>query len=294
MLSTVTRRSDRNYESRMHFTLRIDLSDPDIHRSVPGMLYHYTDAAGLTGIVKSECRLSATQHHYVNDSDEIRFGHKIAVEALGELAIDSDLKALAIAKTDALLQGPSFIACLSAHQDILTQWRLYAKETAGYCLGFKDPRPDAYHAGEDGEARVAYDLFECVYGETKLRERLAQRFQRKIDRLKEVATDDKSDVLTDQLAQVAWRYAQLAKHEHFLFESEWRFVVWEADPVIQYRLTKRGLTPYLFTDKLKLEEVWIGPGVGPTPEEARDAVTKFLATQGLSPKVLHWKTSYRG
>src|SRR5688572_29983811 len=112
----------------------MDLNDPDFHGQAPSMLYHYTDAAGLTGVVKSGCQLLAAHHEYVNDSDEIRFGHKIAVEVLKELDVDGDVMERAMAKTSELLEGPSFIACLSAAQHVLPQWRLYANETAGYCL----------------------------------------------------------------------------------------------------------------------------------------------------------------
>lgn len=268
-----------------------DLNDPDLHVRAPAMLYHYTDAAGLTGFVKAGCQLLAAHHEYVNDSDEIRFGHKIAVEVLEGLDIDHHVKAMAIAKTSELLEGPSFIACLSTNPHVLPQWRLYANETAGYCLGFKDPESIGYAAGDD--AAISYTLRECIYGADQLRARLEERFRRKIDRLAEVVDDEKSEVLAQNLAQVAWRYSQHAKHEHFKFESEWRFVVWESHPDTEYRLTRRGLTPFLFSDRLNLAEVWVGPGVGPTREKARDDVTAFLAQHRLHAKVLSWETSYR-
>lgn len=261
------------------------------------MLYHYTDAAGLTGFVKSKCELLATHHQYVNDSDEISFGHKIGIDVLIRLGLDRRVTEMAIAKTDNLLKEPSFIACLSEDWDVLPQWRLYANDTAGYCLGFKDPESQYYTAGED--EHLAYTLCQCMYGASQLRARLEERFRRKIElipkvkRLQKVSDDERNEILAGHLAQVAWRYAQLSKHEHFQFESEWRFVVSESNPVAQYRLTKRGLTPYLFTDQLQLEEVWIGPGVGPDPEKANAEVSEFLAMYGLKPTVRSWPTSYR-
>lgn len=275
----------------------LDLNDPDLHGPTPSMLYHYTDAAGLTGFAQSDCRLLAANHKYVNDRDEIRFGQKIAAKILRRLDIDEELKALTIAKTTELLEEPFFIACFSADAHVLPQWRLYANDTAGYCLGFKKLESTSYTAGNYDT--VSYTLRQCIYGAAKLQEQLEKRFRRKLEefarvkKLKNVSAVDRNEVLADHLAQIAWRHAQLAKHEHFEFESEWRFVVWESAPEIEYRLTRRGLTPYLFTDSLKLEEVWIGPGVGPNRKKAHAAVSEFLAKHGLSPTVRHWKTSYR-
>jgi hypothetical protein len=274
-----------------------DLNDPDLHQPTRPMLYHYTDAAGLTGFVKSKCELLATHHQYVNDSDEINFGHKIAIDVLIRLGLHRRVIETAIAKTDDLLKEPSFIACLSENWNVLPQWRLYANDTAGYCLGFKDPESKFYSAGED--EHLAYTLCECKYGAPKLRARLEERFRRKIElipnvkRLQKVSDDERNEVLAGHLAQVAWRYAQLSKHEHFQFESEWRFVVSESNPVIQYRLTRRGLTPHLFSDKLELAEVWVGPGIGPTPEKACEDVSEFLAKHALSATVRPFVTSYR-
>jgi hypothetical protein len=63
----------------------------DIHNSIDAPLYHYTDAAGLEGIIKSQ-EIWFSSHAHLNDPGEITYGMKIASKILKEIGAESDRK----------------------------------------------------------------------------------------------------------------------------------------------------------------------------------------------------------
>lgn len=130
-------------------------------------LFHYTDAGGLLGILKSET-LWARHAAYLNDAEEITYGLNAILKELKSMTLslsmpkeldDDELwpstmkrgrwlatKALfvltAAATQDRMnfLQqnaGP-FVTCLTVERDRLSQWRGYSGD-GGYAIGF-DPQ----------------------------------------------------------------------------------------------------------------------------------------------------------
>jgi len=55
-----------------------------LHAERPPMLYHYTTAAGLIGIVGSQ-RLWATNARFLNDPSEIRYALRVISDTVGEM-----------------------------------------------------------------------------------------------------------------------------------------------------------------------------------------------------------------
>jgi hypothetical protein len=131
----------------------------------PSTLYHYTDAAGLYGIVKPSfsswevdnpaleesltkaAQLRASDVRYMNNSQELKFGGKFFVTRLSEPATDSTLsenaqkacrKLAAIFSTEDVFNWDlrCFAACLCSDGDLLSQWRGYAAGVGGYAIGF--------------------------------------------------------------------------------------------------------------------------------------------------------------
>jgi hypothetical protein len=51
--------------------------------------------------------------------------------------------------------------------------------------------------------------------------------------------------------------------------------------------------PYLPAGELEIEEVWIGPGVGPAPGLAKRTVEGFLRKHGINAKVDYWESPFR-
>jgi hypothetical protein len=274
-----------------------DFGNPDIFEDMepPPRLYHYTDTAGFLGIVESGVVLRATHHRYLNDGGEVRFGLGIASDVLDEMSphIGDSVRKLVEAKMSEILADDSFVACLSEDYSVLSQWRAYAKSGAGYCLGLRSTERVVSYG--DDASHWANHLVKCRYGTEENKAYFRARFARKIERgagARSVAGYD--EWLASELAEVAWRGAHQAKHHHFAEEKEWRFIVDGPGYATKFRVSARGLTPFLETERLELEEVWIGPGVGPGPEIAKQTAHRLMKQRGLDARVESWASPYIG
>ena len=107
-------------------------------------IWHYTDAEGLIGILKSG-KLWCTQVSCLNDSLEQRyFGDLVhaAVKVLWAKNTDANLAILlrtadeGLGVRDHASEG-HFVACFSEIEDDLGQWRGYGGGQCGYAIGFR-------------------------------------------------------------------------------------------------------------------------------------------------------------
>lgn len=117
------------------------------------VLYHYTSIGGLKGIIESSC-IHATNMKYLNDSKEFIFGldyfskvfphpdssfqlpvpegmplYDHFIEGLVNQTL-SELRRYSRKATD------YYVISFSRNPDVLSQWRAYGKESAGYCIKF--------------------------------------------------------------------------------------------------------------------------------------------------------------
>jgi hypothetical protein len=116
-------------------------------------IWHYTDAEGLVGILKSgqlwctqvSGQLWCTQVSCLNDSLEQRyFGDLVhaAVKARRAKNTDADIAILLRIADDSLdgrdfSAAGNFVACFSEVEDDLGQWRGYGGGQCGYSVGFR-------------------------------------------------------------------------------------------------------------------------------------------------------------
>jgi hypothetical protein len=121
-----------------------------------GMLFHYTSAEGLKGIIEKN-ELWATSAYYLNDSTEITYGYALLKEVLddwmAENLRDENSLSLGIARdfqrsfgVDLLNMGivqPIYLACFCEEDNLLSQWRTYG-QSGGYSLGFRLPAPELF------------------------------------------------------------------------------------------------------------------------------------------------------
>jgi hypothetical protein len=107
---------------------------------LPSLLYHYTGARGLQGILTSG-KLWATNVEYLNDETEMRFSRSILREVFTELVDETPeglgrmaLRALG-GMDDPWLSAQIFACCFCAQPDLLSMWRAYGS-SGGYSIGF--------------------------------------------------------------------------------------------------------------------------------------------------------------
>ena len=112
------------------------------HARRPRLLYHYTDAAGLLGMLKSQ-RLWATNSRFLNDPTETEYAAKLVTEIVKGLERDYPLPLFVEVNEGirGLLEtyidrGEQYLACFCENGDLLSQWRGYGATGGGYALGF--------------------------------------------------------------------------------------------------------------------------------------------------------------
>jgi hypothetical protein len=246
----------------------------------PPLLFHYTSAAGLQGIVQDR-KLWATDLRFLNDSSELA----LALELLR-----TEFDRIPMPEPDGYEDGPDgptpwwdgwvrnpverylrewedhfrcYVTCFCATDDLLSQWRGYTAGQ-GYSIGF-DPVglrtvPPHGNSFEDVEGPV---LAVARYDRVGVASILATWAER-------IAANRTGHPGTQGWHEVWWILPLLAsvKHEAFLEENEWRVVQVEpahfdvdTDPV-RFRPSPYGLVPYRalsFADNA-IRQVRIGPG----------------------------------
>ena len=119
-----------------------------------GLLYHYTTADGLKGIVEKN-ELWATSAYFLNDSAEITYGYGLLKKVLDDWLVKNprpeESLTLGLARNlrnwfgeDLLKRNviqPIYLACFCEDDNLLSQWRAYG-QSGGYSLGFRYPADD--------------------------------------------------------------------------------------------------------------------------------------------------------
>ena len=95
-----------------------------------GVLYHYTDFAGLKGILESHT-LWATYNRVMNDASEQVYAESLLSEEIDRLLAGSEIR-----KFIPFNPAKCFLTCFCETENLLSMWRGYAGAGGGYCLGF--------------------------------------------------------------------------------------------------------------------------------------------------------------
>jgi hypothetical protein len=127
-----------------------------------GPLLHFTDAAGLAGIIGSQ-KLWATRASCMNDASEISYGRDLG-RALVEDRVRTDPKSrflpswkTALAHFDALSEHvyiDAFVTSFCTHARKSVHWQEYGRRGHGYALGID---PSAFEVPGWSLAPVIYD-----------------------------------------------------------------------------------------------------------------------------------------
>jgi hypothetical protein len=282
------------------------------------ILWHYTDADGLLGILNSR-RIRATHVAHLNDPSELVHGEELAVSVASDLAnslAKDSGNDIAIAALTRFRLNWGTIR-LSASWEIfaasfcndqgnrLSQWRGYGGAGSGYSLGFK---------------RVAISiedyphlLVQVRYPEDPNTEKLRSSFDAIVAavQLSVAAGAERESVIALALAKlniVAQVFALKVKHAGFSEENEWRLVAipgiatGKGNPRIQYRPSNRGIVPYVAlpigdasTRRLPLHMIKVGPSNNPGASvRAVKELLKSLKYPDADSLVEHSGIPYRG
>lgn len=174
----------------------------------PGPIFHFTTAAGLLGILHTK-RMWATNTDYLNDTTEVAFGRRMALEIMhpryqelnhhvmpanlvtllkapGQVVTDTPIELLA---PWALLGGlmhslqtyrerQYYVTSFCESHDLLSQWRGYGNYGGGYAIGMEFTKPSVQLKDDH-----SYGLLKMLYDETKQRNLLTRFIDGVLDEL---------------------------------------------------------------------------------------------------------------
>jgi len=246
-----------------------------------GLLTHYTNLAGLIGIVESG-GFWLSDIRYLNDAEEYEHGRKLSCELIDRLAQRlryqpfSDVLEIARGIIMAPVQEPSFVACFSTEPDSLEQWRAYASGDDGVALVFEN-KP-AVNNPFMAEPRMHSS--QAIYDDKKKKRVILSTLSRhSIEYKKELLTGNTGGTLEPNiwarsLAAVLSNAFVTFKHRAFTTESEVRVItqlsqIARVNGKIQHRIRRGRIVPFVnssifFGDTganrlLPLREVIVGP-----------------------------------
>lgn len=204
---------------------------------VPQTIYHYTDWAGLRGILETGT-IRFGDIFYLNDPSELRHGVETALVILDEKGTTTkelpELSMFARQFRNILSSGVEaiahfFVCCFSRNGNDLGQWRSYADNGRGYVLGF------------DGAALVKAFSADCgpngqTFQITYPDERLKGMQRRLVDLvvplvslprgqgLDEATLNEYMRELQMRLALLVLQSSILFKHPAYMHEDEYRML----------------------------------------------------------------------
>jgi hypothetical protein len=272
----------------------------NVHRELPSGLFHYTDAAGLRGIIKSG-RLWATHIYYLNDTQEFKYATGV-INDLFQRRIDQSSGVIA----ERLVQlhnsynthvsiwqslADAYVVCFCADGNLLSQWRAYAANGEGFAIEF-EPRSLMEALKRDPDVAVNAKIFQVIYERQSQRQFVELAIEQLVSAMD---TNDPQQVL----GWVPLVFSEMAfcfKHDAFIEEQEWRLVfIPRSEHFLDVRISRGHLSPYASIQISELEErpPYISISHGPTLEARNTQKSPSNVARKSDPKVLEHNQNLR-
>lgn len=247
-----------------------------VEANPPEVVYHYTSAVGLFGILTSRS-IWASHILYLNDSSELLnttqliSDYKWNTEELSDILRDRVWLTRILRTAADFIETSSFlVASFSEESDLLSQWRGYCPAGVGYSVGFRT-------AGLAAIARNHQGRFaRCLYDKVEQQELLVSAFRVVCELGVEARSVKNSDDWPGGASHWASRFTReflpwfspLMKNGAFAEEREWRAIL-SADPRYSleqlFRPSEGIIVPYVGIaldsegGALPIEEIVVGP-----------------------------------
>jgi len=265
-----------------------------LYPELPGTaLYHYTDQAGLLGILMKK-EIWATHTQYLNDEEEYkhaleRFQQcvKLKVHEAATLPIVHALEGFA-KKAPRFPKANVCVSSFSEKPDSLSQWRAYGAPGSAFAIGF-----NAESLAKIADAQKIY-LARCIYSEADQATLLDLLVEDCVTfSLALTAAAAKKDI--SGALELLNVFAPIMKNAHFRDEHEWRFIARRVKPKeLDFRRGRSSITPYKVIPLagVKIDEIVVGPT--PSRDLSRDAVEQFALKFGhLDTRVRNTHVPFR-
>lgn len=220
-------------------------------KSIP-RLYHYTDLAGLNGIVSNN-DLWLTHVRFCNDDEELTHGQKVVVQTLAaekSKAIPAEQRAY-LEQVEELVNKPVpdgvYICCFCAEDNLLSQWRGYAANGVGVSIELK--HEEFEHVGGADCPHGLLRLWKVFYKEEDQRHIVAKA----LEFAWVMQTHLSIEKRVQNAADAIQFFIPTFKNRDFEKENEWRLIFTprpNAPVAPQFRTARNMLVPYYTLQKL--------------------------------------------
>lgn len=265
-------------------------------------LYHYTDAAGLQGIIANR-EMWFTNIFHQNDPSELGHGIKMACAELRAAGVAGGpiVQLFCERMIDGLIRQVGvvfvyFTTSFSRHCDDINQWRVYADNGRGFALGLK---PSFFHPTESHGRRPneRYWVGSVVYDEAEAIRRMKEPIGRVLETLNRPLVKQKANNSAIRLAfvnrmcvalgsPIIWN-SLTTKNPAYRDEQEVRLMslgeVESFKPYVKTRTRGSRLVPFIKVDiggGDKVDNVVIGPAAD---KKAADALAHLLRSVDIDP-----------
>jgi hypothetical protein len=269
-------------------------------------IWHYTNGAGLLGIIQDDA-IWASSALTLNDASEVEFGMTVLDDVWTTMR-DQYPPGIATLIDDMLGESAQraarqdiFIACASRHRDSLNQWQGYAG-AQGYAISLNTRTPWCVHLNSredfEGPRKFTPVWVDVIYDPDDQRALAQECLHFYADRYLPNAQVGHIAVAARLLSAVSARF----KHNGFKDEGEVRLIyVKPYDMRERFRTGARGLVPYLQLAspadakarvvsydpprRLHTWEIVCGPSDESERDAIRHAVKRLLTVQGHGKEV---------
>lgn len=256
---------------------------------IPEHLYHYSDSAGLSGLlIKNSIWL--TSFKFMNDSRELIHGMEILGKKFDEFlsagSYDQGFVTTCQSIWNFVLEEAKdpeikpYIFCLSKRKDHLSQWRGYGDFGKGFCIEFKYSVLESLSTQGIFIGKVQYneDMFQALSADL-VQSWLGLCFNH-AQRNNNVISAPAMRDLAMLFMQAAYALCIKFKHQGFHEEEEWRLFefIRRGSTILKHRPHRFGVADYheLTIDPQQMvTEVMSGP-VGPTPSHLKSSLPSFV------------------
>lgn len=261
----------------------------------PTTIYHYCGVDGFLGIVR-EKELWLSHCRFMNDYAEHVGMLRQAHEHLQGLTLHGPQEEFrkALHHLSGLVQQSPYLACFSAESDVLSQWRAYANDGAGFAIGFSKDAIKRLCDDREKAADVGLSLRQVSYDPSQASDMLRAIIQSYLTH-PNVADWSKNTLVGLARADI-WALAAVCKNRGFREEREWRIVMSpeitideEYGPVAdrgisekRFRVSANGIVPYfvLKFPETAITEVRLGPKNYAREPETRETLRELFRANG--------------
>lgn len=295
----LTRRHVRSRRKHVNLLAIDGLFDVLVNESyrpkTPEVLYHYTDWSAARGILCGQ-HFWETAHDCTNDEAELVSAHSLIIEvaetlrktAAGAAASSLDLFLTGYPRLQVNKLKTIYLACFTVARDDKDQWRKYADDGRGLCLGLRILNETPPKPSKTGSA-----LIEVDYSEESWRSHLTTNFEKVCSLLSRTVNSKHSVELgSSAFYRIAAFASIMAKQAKWAGEREFRHVTLVRDGAdIRPKERNRGEKVIRYLDDVELRgggkqlafaEILIGPNQDPTEAEIRLAA--LLAEANYKPR----------